>query len=189
MRRIVVLGCGGSGKSYLARAVARHLELNLTHLDALYYDENWDAVPMDDFEAAQRRLVAKSTWLIEGNYASTLPIRLAAADTVILLDLPARTCLRGIVGRHLRHGSGQEPASGTFNRITWQFVRYILGYRRRMLPRVHAAISEHASSADLIVLRNRGQARSLLRQMATRSVAQVDPIASASSPDDRARNP
>jgi adenylate kinase family enzyme len=175
VRRIVVLGCGGSGKSYLARAVARHLELNLTHLDALYYDENWDAVPMEDFAAAQRRLIAESAWVIEGNYASTLPIRLAAADTVILLDLPARTCLRGIVGRHLRHGPGQEPESGTFNRITWQFVRYILGYRRRMLPRVHAAIGEHASSADVIVLRSRGQARSLLRQLTNASAAQADP--------------
>lgn len=56
---------------------------------------------MEDFAAAQRRLVAETDWVIEGNYASTLPIRLAAADTVILLDLPARTCLRGIVGRHL----------------------------------------------------------------------------------------
>lgn len=168
MRRIVVLGCGGSGKSHLARALARHLELEVTHLDAVYFDEEWNAAPMEAFVATQRRLVAESAWIIEGNYASTLPIRLAAADTVILLDLPARTCLRGIVQRHARYGGGQHPESGTFNRISWSFVRYILTYRRRMLPRVHMAIREHALSADVVVLKSRADARLLERHVADR---------------------
>ncbi|MGI5152334.1 hypothetical protein ACQEVC_39180 [Plantactinospora sp. CA-294935] len=96
MDRIAIIGCGGSGKSTVARRLARILDAPLTHLDAIYYDEQWNPLPQDEFAAQQEKLVASERWVIEGNYAGTLPIRLATADTVIFLDLPALTCLWGI---------------------------------------------------------------------------------------------
>jgi adenylate kinase family enzyme len=157
MERIAIVGCGGSGKTELARRLAERLDLPLTHLDAVYYDDTWNPLPPDVFAAAQERLVAQPRWVIDGNYASTLPIRLAAADTVVVLDLPARTCLWGIGRRQWRHGSGQHSASGVYNRINGSFVRYVLGYRRTMLPRVQQLIAVHASTADVKVLRNRSE--------------------------------
>jgi hypothetical protein len=63
---------------------------------------DWNPLPQDDFAERRRKLVARPRWLIEGNYASTLPIRLVPADTVIFLDLPAITCLAGILQRRWR---------------------------------------------------------------------------------------
>jgi hypothetical protein len=108
MDRIAVIGCGGSGKTYVARRLAERLKLPLTHLDGVYYDADWNPLPQDDFAERQRELVARPRWVIEGNYASTLPIRLASADTVIFLDLPAITCLAGILQRHWRYRGGQH---------------------------------------------------------------------------------
>lgn len=170
MKRIVIIGCGGSGKTYLARRLAQQLVLPLTHLDAVYYDEQWNPLPADVFAAAQERLVAQPRWIIEGNYAGTLPVRLAAADTVILLDLPARTCLLGLGQRHRRHGAGQEPTIGVYNRINANFIRYVLRYRRFMLPRVRRMIADRlaAGRSDrgpppaLVVLRSRRDIRRFL---------------------------
>jgi adenylate kinase family enzyme len=89
----------------------------------------------DEFADAQQGLVQRDRWLIEGNYASTLPIRLAAADTVIFLDLPAIVCLWGITQRRWRYRGGQHHQDGVFDRITWNFVKYILGYRKTMRQR------------------------------------------------------
>jgi adenylate kinase family enzyme len=160
--RIAIIGCGGSGKSHLARQIGTALGITPVHLDTLYYDKDWNPLPKQEFAALQRDLVTAPRWIIDGNYASSLPIRLKMADTVIFLDLPALACLRGIVQRRLRYGRGQHDAIGVYDRITWNFVRYVLGYRRTMAPRVRALIAEHAGDAELVVLRSRRAARRYL---------------------------
>ncbi|MEU1964137.1 topology modulation protein [Micromonospora sediminicola] len=164
MDRIAIIGCGGSGKSTVARELARILDVPLTHLDATYYDEHWNPLPQDEFAAQQEKLVAGERWLIEGNYAGTLPIRLAAADTVIFLDLPAMTCLWGIAQRRWRYRGGQHQ-DGVYDRITWNFVRYVLGYRRTMRPRVQNLIQEHGPHVRLITLTSRRQAAQLVKRV------------------------
>lgn len=156
MDRIAVIGCGGSGKTYVARRLAEHLNLPLTHLDGVYYDADWNPLPQDDFADRQRELVARPRWLIEGNYASTLPIRLASADTVIFLDLPAIACLAGILERRWRYRGGRHARDGVYDRISWSFVRYIWGYRKTMRPKVRELIAEHGANAQLITLTSRG---------------------------------
>ncbi|SNT58924.1 Adenylate kinase [Asanoa hainanensis] len=155
MDRVVVIGCGGSGKTRLARELARIVAAPLTHLDGVYYDERWRPASPDDFAARQRALVAAPRWVIEGNYAGTLPIRLAAADTVVFLDLPATTCLWGIAQRRWRRETG---------RITWGFIRYVIAYRRRMPPRVTRLLREHGRHAHLVVLSSRRQANQFIER-------------------------
>jgi adenylate kinase family enzyme len=158
MERVAIVGCGGSGKSWLARELGTALGIVPVHLDTLYYGQDWDPCPAEEFAAVQLGLVTGQRWIMDGNYAASLPVRLAAADTVIFLDLRPWSCLAGIFQRQLRHGRGQHNA-GVYNRITWSFVRYIIGYRRHMAPQVRAQITGHAASAEMIVLRSRRAAR------------------------------
>jgi len=164
VNQVAIIGCGGAGKSHLARQLGAALGITPVHLDALYYDKDWNPLPGSEFAALQRDLVTAPRWVIDGNYASTLPIRLRAADTVIFLDLPARACLRGIAQRRLRHGAGQHDAIGVYDRITADFVRYVIGYRRAMAPRVRALIAGHAGAAEVVILRSR---RASSRYLAT----------------------
>ena len=126
----------------------------------------------------QRDLVAAPRWIIDGNYASTLPIRLEAADAVVFLDLPGWACLWGIFQRRLRHGGGQHQAFGVYDRITWGFIRYILGYRRQMAPRVRALIAEHTGNAQVTVLRSRAAVRRYLAGPAAAGPASAQVAAS-----------
>lgn len=169
MDRIAIIGCGGSGKTHLANQLAALLELPLTHLDGIYYDTDWNPRPAGEFAAQQHTLVAEPRWLIEGNYASSLPIRLARADTVIFLDVHALTCLAGIAQRRRRYRGGQHTKDGVFDRITWSFIRYIWNYRKTMRPKVRQLLDDHGRAATLITLTSRRQASRFLTRLRAES--------------------
>jgi adenylate kinase family enzyme len=170
VERVAIVGCGGSGKSYVARELGRLLDLPVIHMDAVYFDDQWNPLPMERFEAKQHELVAAPRWVIDGNYNSTVQVRLEAADTVVFMDLPTHVCLWGILSRQLRHGCGQNDRNGVYNRITSDVLRYVLGYRRKMRPRMLTKIDQHASGAQVIALTSRRQARRFLRQVASGAV-------------------
>lgn len=179
MDRIAILGCGGSGKTFVANWLAALLDLPLTHLDAEFYDGDWNTLAQDKFEQSQRRLVGPPRWVLEGNYASTMSIRLAAADTVIFLDLPAVTCVAGILQRRLRYRGGQHINDGVYDRVTWSFVRYIWGYRKSMRPKVRRLIAEHGDHARLITLSSRSQTQQFLEALSAEHCTRRRPGAPA----------
>ena len=178
MDRIAIVGCGGSGKSWLARSLGGLLGVTPVHLDGLYYDQNWKPLDQEQFAALQHGLVGAPRWIIDGNYASSLPIRLQAADTVIFLDLPAWTCLCGIARRRMRYGGGQHKDIGVYDRITRDVVRYILGYRRRMAPRVRKLIADHGGNAEVVVLRSRRATRGYLAAVTAQASGSARPVSS-----------
>lgn len=166
MDRIAIIGCGGSGKTTVGRRLADIIDAPVTHLDVVHFDDDWNRLPKKKFAALQEELVAADKWVIDGNFASTLPIRLAHADTVVFLDLPAITCLWGIAQRRLRHGGGQNDQTGVYDRITWEFIKYVWGYRRSMAPRVRDLIAEHARHAQVHIVKSRRAANRLLDTIA-----------------------
>lgn len=174
MHKVMICGCGGSGKSQLARDLGQRLGLPVTHLDMEFYDEDWTPLDQESFAERQQQLVADEKWIIDGNYASTMPTRLATADTVIFLDLPARTCLWGILQRR-RHHRGHDALSRHLRgRLSWGFVKYILGYRRTMRPKVQGLIAEHATGTAH-TLRSRRQVRRFLASLDQTDSARAEP--------------
>jgi adenylate kinase family enzyme len=162
VRKVVVVGCGGSGKTVVSRALGARLGLPVVHLDDVYYDESWDPLPREQFEAAQKEITSRPAWVIDGNHMSSMPIRLAAADTVVIMDVPTVVALWGVLQRWWKHRSGQH-GEGVYVRVTADFVRYVVLFRRRMRPRVMAAVREHAPHATVWRLRSRGAARRMLQ--------------------------
>jgi len=102
VRRISVVGSSGTGKSTVARALARDLGVPFVELDAIFHQPGW--VPLDDGEFRRRvaAVAAGDAWVIDGNYSAVRPLVWARADTVIWIDLPRRAVMRQIIWRTLR---------------------------------------------------------------------------------------
>jgi adenylate kinase family enzyme len=164
MQRIAVIGAGGAGKTVLANRLGSLLGLPVTHLDALRYTQTWQVVPEEQFVAAQQAVIATDRWIMDGNSLASMPIRFAAADTIVFLDLPARTCLWGVLHRRWRYRGGQHP-DGVHDRISWSFLVYIWRFRRQSRPAVRACIAEHGGHAVLIDVTSRRHVARLLTQL------------------------
>jgi adenylate kinase family enzyme len=164
VRRVAVVGCGGSGKSVLARQLGVVLGIPVIHLDEIFYDHDWNPLTANEFDAVQRQLVTTPEWVIDGNYLSSMPIRLAASDTVVMMDVPTLMALWGVFQRWWRYRSGQH-GDGLHVRVTPEFLGYVASFRKRVRPRVFAAVHEHAPAARLVVLGSRRAARRFVRDL------------------------
>ena len=133
MKRILVIGTGGSGKTTVARRLAQRTGLPLIHLDALYWRSGWQPTPADEWRATVQSLISRDAWIIDGNYGGTLDVRLAACDTVVFLDLPRLVCLWRVLKRQVRHLGQVRPelAPGCRERLTWEFIWWIWTYPSR----------------------------------------------------------
>ncbi|MEZ4883558.1 MAG: hypothetical protein R3E32_02385 [Chitinophagales bacterium] len=93
MKKILVIGSGGSGKSTLSLQLQKILQIPLIHLDEYYWCANWVESTKSEWEQKVRQLMEGETWIMDGNYSSTLELRLTKADTVIFLDFPRIKCI------------------------------------------------------------------------------------------------
>ena len=126
----------------------------MVHLDGLYYGQEWNVRPEAQSLALQQDAVRGQGWVIDGNHLRSMPLRLAAADTVIYLDVSAVACLWGIARRRWRFRGGQHPAEGVFDRITAGFN----GIRGELQPKF-ATTDTHSAGASRITGRGASPAR------------------------------
>ena len=167
MKRIAIIGPGGAGKSTLARQIGAKTSLPIIHLDAHYWHAGWVEPPKDVWEQAVRELTQGESWVMDGNYGGTMELRLAAADTILFLDLPRTICLLRVVGRQIRYRSRTRPdmAPGCPERLTWFFLRYIWNYRRDRRPGVLERMQRHAEGQELVHLQTPRQVRRFLEAL------------------------
>ena len=123
MKRVLVVGNGGAGKSTFARRFGEHFDLPTVHLDHLFWKPGWEMVANGDFDEQLRTELSRDLWVIEGNYLRTLPQRLERADTVVFLDMPRLLCARRILLRRLRAEGEQAP--GCPQRVDFEFLRHV----------------------------------------------------------------
>ena len=103
MRRVLIIGCPGSGKTTFAKRLAERTGLPLVHLDRIYWCDRWEHLSRDDFDAALQEELEKPEWIIDGNYNRTLEHRLKYSDMVFFFDMPTAVCLWGITKRVLQN--------------------------------------------------------------------------------------
>lgn len=165
MRRVLVIGCGGAGKSTFASALGRLTALPVVHLDQEYWQPAWAATPAEVWERRIATLVEGRRWILDGNYGATLAPRLAACDTVIFLDLPRALCVWRVIRRWWRYRGQERPdmSAGCPERLSWEFLRWIWTYPRRRRPAILSRLAALGTDQRAVVLRSRAEVAAFLR--------------------------
>ena len=143
MRRVLVIGSPGAGKSTLSHALARRTGLPLHHLDRMFWLPGWVERDRDEGRAELAKVLAQDCWIIDGNYGSTLPLRIARADTAVWLDYPTALCLGRALRRWWMYRGHSRPdmTEGCPERLDGEFLLYILNFRRAWRDRNATALA------------------------------------------------
>jgi len=166
LKRILVIGCPGSGKSRLSQILGEKLGLPVVHLDQLWWKPGWQNVSVEEFDEQLDAVLEREKWIIDGNFSRTMPLRLRYCDTIIYLDYSRWECLLGMTQRVLGSYGKVRPdmAEGCPERFDWEFVKYIWNFNRDNRVR-NSTWTAQAKHAKAIVLKNRKEARAFLESI------------------------
>ena len=159
MKRIIVIGCPGSGKSTFSRALHNKTGIPLYHLDMMYWNEDKTTVEKSVFLDRLSAALDKDEWIVDGNYVSTMELRLAACDTVIFLDYTLEVCLDGI---RERRGKPRSDMPWTETEEDAEFIEFIKSYEEAQKPKVLKLLEEY-SDKKVIIFTSRKEADEFLR--------------------------
>ena len=166
MERILIIGCGGAGKSTLARQLGKKLDLPVVHLDTLFWKPGWVQESREEFDRKLSVELEKPRWILDGNFNRTMPQRMAKCDTIIYLDFPRLTCLMGVIKRIVTTYGKVRPdmGEGCPERFDLEFLRWVWNYNKNNRERNYQLLSE-AAHAQKLVLKNRRAANQFLKNL------------------------
>jgi adenylate kinase family enzyme len=164
MKRILVIGCCGAGKSTFAKQLSARLNLPLVHLDRLFLKPGWVEQEEQVFRELLQSELDGDAWIIDGNYLSTLPLRLQYADTVIWLDLDRWICTWRVLKRWLMQEGYQ--AEGCPQKVDLPFLKFVFwDYPQNTRSQVLQLRDSYARSSKWITFNSSAEANEWLLQL------------------------
>jgi adenylate kinase family enzyme len=166
MRRVLVLGCAGAGKSTFANGLAAVLKLPVIHLDRYFWRPQWQQPDMTTWRETIAELAASSDWIMDGNYSNTFDLRIPRADTAVWLDLPRGVCMRRVLARTLRGYGRTRPdgPDGCPERFDAEFFRFVWTFNARYRPLIVEGLARYGRNLRLFHLTTDREAAGLISQ-------------------------
>ena len=158
MKKVIVIGCPGSGKSTVSRALHNKTGIPLYHLDMMYWNADKTTVEKSVFLKRLSAVLEKDEWIIDGNYGSTMELRMAACDTVIFLDYPICVCLDGI---RERRGKPRSDLPWIETEEDAEFIEFIKSYDEQQKPKALELLEKYADK-NIIIFKSREEADTFL---------------------------
>lgn len=133
MKRVLVIGCPGAGKSTFSRKLSAKTGLPIHYLDMIWHTPDRTNIGKEEFDKRLESILQPDEWIIDGNYLRTMPRRLEECDTVFFLDIPLDDCLAGVTGRL---GKPREDMPWVDTEFDEDFHQWILGFNIRQRPEI-----------------------------------------------------
>ncbi len=163
MNKIAIVGSPGSGKSFLSKRLSSLLELPLIHLDMEYWHEGWVETPREEWNKKLKDFTSMDKWIIDGNYNSSLELRMKEADAVIFLDIPRVKCVYRVIRRRGKKRSDlPDCLEEKFDKDFLDFLKYIWKFTKKDRARI-LELSKECENGKFKVLKGKKDIEEFIR--------------------------
>ena len=146
-RKIIVLGCPGSGKSCFAGKLHELTGLPLIHLDNVWWRHDRTHLSRDEFDLKLAEIIQGDRWILDGDYSRTYEVRFQSCDTVIFLDYSLDECMKGITERV---GKKRADIPWIEKNLDPELVKQVQDYAGNNRPRIYSLIEKYSEKNKLI---------------------------------------
>ena len=153
--------CPGSGKTTFAEKLHQLTGLPLYYLDAVWHKPDKTHISREEFDERISEIFETSEWIIDGNYDSSLELRITECDTVFFLDYPLDVCLDGI---RARRGKPRDDMPWIETEEDAEFIEFIESYNEQQKPKVLELLEKY-SDKNIVIFKSREQANEFLLQI------------------------
>ena len=156
MNRIVIIGSPGSGKSTLAFKLSKILDIEIYHMDKLFWKANWESISENELEVKLEEILINDKWIIDGNYRKTLEMRIKKADTIILLDISKYKCIYNVFKRRFNKNRIDiaEGCNEKFDIEFLKFIKYIFNFKKNNQKRINDLINGYRNDKKIYIMKN-----------------------------------
>lgn len=159
MKRIIVIGSPGAGKSTFARQLRDKTGLPLYYLDMIWHLPDRTNISQEEFDQKLRDILNTDSWIIDGNYGRTIEMRLKFCDTVFLLDYPLEVCLAGAKNRV---GKKREEILWVEEELDEEFRQWIVDFPKEKLPQIYELLERYGEGKEIHIFHFREDANKYL---------------------------
>ena len=151
MKKAIVIGCSGAGKSTFSRMLRDKTGLPLYYLDMIWHKLDRTTVPNEEFDEKLNEILKRDEWILDGNYNRTLEMRLKECDTVFLFDFPTEKCLEGV---RKRIGTVREDMPWVELEEDEEFMDWIRNFSQKQLPMAYELLKKY-SDKNIVIFKSR----------------------------------
>ncbi|MBE5888838.1 MAG: adenylate kinase [Lachnospiraceae bacterium] len=160
MKKVIVIGCPGSGKTTFAEKLNKRTGLPLFYLDAIWHKPDRTHISREEYDERLAEILEREEWIIDGNYSRTLEVRMQASDTIFLFDLPTEVCIQGATERL---GKARYDVPWIDTELDPQFKKEIEEFPEKTLPRIYELLEKYKENRQVAIFKSRIQADEYLR--------------------------
>lgn len=161
MKKVIVIGCPGSGKSTFARSLHAKTNIPLFHLDMMYWNPDKTTVEKALFLRRLKDVLAYDEWIIDGNYGSTMEMRINECDTIFFLDLPSEVCLDGLAKRRGKPRTDMPWVED--DTVDKEFIEFVKNYNDESRPKVLDLLDKY-NDKNIIIFHSRNEAEEFIKK-------------------------
>ena len=155
MKKVIVIGCPGSGKTTFAEKLHKSTGLPLFYLDAIWHKPDRTHISREVYDKRLAEILELEEWIIDGNYSRTLEVRMQASDTIFLFDLPTEVCIQGATERL---GKARYDVPWIDTELDPKLKKEIEEFPEKNLPHIYELLDKYKESKQVVIFKSRMQA-------------------------------